>query len=146
MAADLKLAVCESCTGGWIAKLLTDAPGSSSWFDLGIVAYSNQAKLDLLGVRQETLDAEGAVSQAAVVEMVNGLMARPSASAALAVSGISGPGGGTASKPVGTVQMAFAYRRHTRPTAQFLFAGDRDAIRRHTVLSALQLINDSLAL
>jgi nicotinamide-nucleotide amidase len=132
--------VAESCTGGWISKLLTDAPGSSSWFDRCIVAYGNEAKTELLGVRQTLLDNHGAVSRSAVVEMVRGLQARTTASVTLAVSGISGPSGGTPEKPVGTVHLAIATRDGTILPAQFRFHGDRDAIRRQTVDAALRLI------
>jgi nicotinamide-nucleotide amidase len=132
--------VAESCTGGWISKLLTDAPGSSSWFDRCIVAYSNQAKIELLGLQQTLLDAEGAVSRSAVEAMVRALQARTSASVALAVSGISGPSGGTPEKPVGTVHLAIAIRGGSILPAQFRFHGDRDAVRRQSVDAALRLI------
>lgn len=131
------LATAESCTGGWIAKTLTDVAGSSAWFDCGITAYSYEAKEALLGVRPGTLLEHGAVSEACVLEMVSGALTHSGASIAVAVTGIAGPGGGTADKPVGTVWIAWK-RRGGYPTMErFHFDGDRDAVRRHTVLAAL---------
>ena len=97
-----RLAAAESCTGGWIAKVLTDVAGSSQWFDGGVVAYSNAAKTALLGVSSDVLAAHGAVSEETVRAMAEGARSRFSADLAVAVSGIAGPGGGTADKPVGT--------------------------------------------
>lgn len=131
------LATAESCTGGWIGKTLTDVAGSSSWFDCGITAYSYEAKEALLGVRPETLLRHGAVSEATVLEMVSGALTHSGASVAVAVTGIAGPAGGTHDKPVGTVWVAWK-RRGGYPTMQlFAFDGDRDAVRRHTVMAAL---------
>ena len=100
----------ESCTGGWIAKTLTDIAGSSSWFECGIVAYSYEAKEALLGVRPETLEHHGAVSRETVIEMVSGALARYGATVAVAVTGIAGPSGGTPDKPVGTVWIGWKRR------------------------------------
>ncbi|MCG7948109.1 MAG: CinA family protein, partial [Candidatus Thiodiazotropha taylori] len=97
------LVVAESCTGGWVAKVLTDLPGSSDWFDRGYVSYSNQAKQSMLGVSAETLARFGAVSLQTVAEMTRGALQQSGADLALAVSGIAGPGGGSQEKPVGTV-------------------------------------------
>src|SRR5678810_547522 len=97
------LVTAESCTGGWIAKAVTDIPGSSDWFDCGLAAYSYEAKQALLGVRPETLERHGAVSRETVLEMVSGALVHSGASLAVAVTGIAGPGGGTSDKPVGTV-------------------------------------------
>lgn len=131
------LATAESCTGGWIGKTLTDVAGSSAWFDCGITAYSYEAKETLLGVRPGTLLEHGAVSEATVLEMVSGALTHSGASVAVAVTGIAGPGGSTADKPVGTVWIAWK-RRGGYPTMQrFQFDGDRDAVRRHSVLAAL---------
>ena len=99
----LMLVTAESCTGGFIAKVLTDLPGSSAWFDAGVVTYSYEAKEALLGVNPRTLERTGAVSEETVLEMVSGALARFGAGAAVAVTGIAGPGGGTEGKPVGTV-------------------------------------------
>ena len=103
------LAVAESCTGGWVAKCITDIAGSSQWFDRGFVTYTNAAKETMLGVQAATLDTAGAVSEATVREMVQGALANSRADWALAISGIAGPGGGVPGKPVGTV--CFAWRR-----------------------------------
>jgi nicotinamide-nucleotide amidase len=131
------LVTAESCTGGWIAKVLTDIPGCSDWFDCGIAAYSYEAKQALLGVRAETLMEHGAVSQETCVEMVSGALIHAGASIAVAVTGIAGPSGGTAEKPVGTVWIGWK-RRGGYPEARvFHFEGDRDAVRRQTVANAL---------
>jgi len=132
------LVTAESCTGGWIAKAVTDIPGSSDWFDCGLAAYSYEAKQALLGVRPETLERHGAVSRETVLEMVSGALVHSGASLAVAVTGIAGPGGGTADKPVGTVWLAWK-RRGGYPKAEcHRFDGDRDAVRRQTVDAALR--------
>ena len=136
-ARHLMLATAESCTGGWIAKTITDIPGCSAWFDCGMAAYSYEAKQALLGVRPETLTEHGAVSRETVMEMVSGALVTSGASIAVAVTGIAGPGGGTADKPVGTVWIGWK-RRGGYPRAElFYFKGNRDAVRRQTVASAL---------
>lgn len=134
------LAVAESCTGGWIAKSLTDVAGSSAWFGYGIVSYSNAAKRRLLNVRETTLETWGAVSEQVVREMADGVRVLASADYAIAVSGIAGPGGGSAEKPVGTVWCAWASAGETRAQMQ-RFSGDRDGIREKTVLWALREFN-----
>ncbi|MCF7220960.1 CinA family protein [Marilutibacter chinensis] len=132
-----RLVSAESCTGGWIAKSLTDIPGASDWFECGMTAYSYEAKQALLGVQPHTLEQHGAVSRETVMEMVSGALVHSGATAAVAVTGIAGPGGGTEDKPVGTVWIAWK-RRGGYPTAVvFHFDGDRDAIRRQTVAAAL---------
>ena len=134
----LFVSTAESCTGGWIAKTLTDLPGSSGWFDCGMVAYSYEAKQSMLGVRAQTIEQEGAVSRQTAIEMVSGALVHSAASLAVAVTGIAGPGGGTADKPVGTVWIGWK-RRGGYPKAQvFHFAGDREAVRRQTIAAALQ--------
>lgn len=131
------LVTAESCTGGWIAKAVTDVPGSSSWFDCGMAAYSYEAKQAMLGVNPLTLEVHGAVSRECVVEMVSGALVHSGASVAVAVTGIAGPTGGTDDKPVGTVWIAWK-RRGGYPIAEkFGFDGDRDAVRRQTVAAAL---------
>jgi len=129
----LRLAVAESCTGGWLAKVLTDLPGSSDWFDRGYVTYSNAAKQAMLGVREETLIAHGAVSPETVAEMVGGVLRESGADLALAVSGIAGPGGGSESKPVGTVCFAWQRRGGDPQVSRERFDGDREAVRRQSV-------------
>jgi len=131
------LVTAESCTGGWIAKTITDVGGSSAWFDCGLAAYSYEAKQALLGVRAETLVRHGAVSAETVVEMVSGALIHSGASIAVAVTGIAGPGGGTVEKPVGTVWIAWKRRGGYPRTQIFHFAGDRDSVRRQTVAAAL---------
>ncbi|HEY0662454.1 MAG TPA: nicotinamide-nucleotide amidohydrolase family protein [Lysobacter sp.] len=131
------LVTAESCTGGWIAKTLTDIAGSSAWFECGIAAYSYESKQGLLGVRAETLEHFGAVSRETVIEMVSGALVHSGASLAVAVTGIAGPSGGTPDKPVGTVWIAWK-RRGGYPMAEiFHFQGDREAVRRQTVSAAL---------
>jgi nicotinamide-nucleotide amidase len=128
----------ESCTGGWIAKVLTDIPGSSTWFECGVVAYSYEAKEALLGVQPQTIERTGAVSQETVVEMVSGALARYGASVAVAVTGIAGPGGATPGKPVGTVWIGWKRRGGYSRAELFHFEGDREAVRRQTVGAALE--------
>jgi nicotinamide-nucleotide amidase len=128
----------ESCTGGWIAKTITDIPGCSDWFDCGLAAYSYEAKQALLGVRPETLMQYGAVSRETVLEMVSGALITSGASLAVAVTGIAGPTGGMPGKPVGEVWIGWK-RRGGYPRAEvFHFEGDREAVRRQTVAVALQ--------
>jgi len=131
------LVTAESCTGGWIAKTLTDIPGSSAWFEAGLVAYSYEAKEALLGVNPHTLERAGAVSQETVIEMVSGALARYGASVAVAVTGIAGPGGATPGKPVGTVWIGWKRRGGYARAGQFHFDGDRETVRRQTVAAAL---------
>jgi nicotinamide-nucleotide amidase len=133
----LMLVTAESCTGGWIAKTLTDLPGSSAWFEAGAVAYSYEAKEALLGVNPRTLERFGAVSEETALEMVSGALARFGAGVAVAVTGIAGPSGGTPDKPVGTVWIAWKRRGGYAHARLFHFAGDREAVRRHTVAAAL---------
>jgi len=136
-AAHQMLASAESCTGGWIAKTMTDIAGSSHWFDCGMVAYSYEAKQALLGVQPQTLETHGAVSRETAIEMVSGALVHSGASLAVAVTGIAGPGGGSADKPVGTVWIAWKRRGDYARAECFHFTGDRDSVRRHTVAAAL---------
>lgn len=137
-AEHLSLVTAESCTGGWIAKTVTDVPGCSAWFECGIAAYSYEAKQALLGVRPETLHGCGAVSRETVLEMVSGALIHAGATVSVAVTGIAGPSGGTEDKPVGTVWLAWK-RRGGYPRAELhQFNGDREAIRRQTVEVALR--------
>jgi len=140
----LMLVTAESCTGGFIAKVLTDLPGSSAWFDAGVVTYSYEAKEALLGVNPRTLERTGAVSEETVLEMVSGALARFGAGAAVAVTGIAGPGGGTEGKPVGTVWIGWKRRGGYAHAKVFHFDGDRDAIRRQTVAAALSGLGQEL--
>ncbi|ENO80776.1 damage inducible protein CinA [Thauera sp. 27] len=133
-----RLATAESCTGGWIAEAVTAIGGSSAWFDRGFVTYSNEAKIDMLGVSAHTLATQGAVSEATVREMAAGALDRSIATVAVAVSGIAGPSGGSPAKPVGTVCIGWALRAGEQSALTLHFAGDRSAVRRQTVIRALQ--------
>jgi nicotinamide-nucleotide amidase len=140
-----RLVTAESCTGGWIAKTLTDIPGSSEWFECGMAADSYEAKQAMLGVQASTLEEHGAVSRETAIEMVSGALVHSGGSLAVAVTGIAGPGGGTEDKPVGTVWIAWK-RRGGYPTALvFHFDGDREAVRRQTVAAALHGLLDLAA-
>ncbi|MEO6065363.1 MAG: CinA family protein [Lysobacterales bacterium] len=138
------LVTAESCTGGWIAKTITDVGGSSAWFDCGLAAYSYEAKQALLGVRSETLLKHGAVSEETVLEMVSGALVHSGASISVAVTGIAGPGGGTPDKPVGTVWVGWKRRGGYPRTQLFHFDGDREAVRRQTVAAALLGLEQAL--
>ena len=134
------LAVAESCTGGWVAKCLTDIAGSSQWFDRGFVTYSNDAKQAMLGVSRATLDTAGAVSEQTVREMAAGTLENSKASVALAISGIAGPGGAMPGKPVGTVCFAWGVAGGELRVETRHFEGDREAVRRQSVSHALQVL------
>lgn len=134
----LRLAVAESCTGGWVAAALTALPGSSDWFDRGYVTYSNAAKQQMLGVSQITLEAYGAVSEQTVAEMVDGVIQQGNCDLALAISGIAGPTGGSAEKPVGTVCFAWRFRQEPVITTRLHFDGDRQQVRVQAVIHALE--------
>jgi nicotinamide-nucleotide amidase len=131
------LATAESCTGGLIAKLLTDIPGSSVWFERGLVTYSNRAKQQLLAVPGETLETFGAVSAPTALAMAKGLLAAAPVQWTVAVTGIAGPDGGTAEKPVGTVWIGWAGAGAAPSASRFRFAGGRDAVRRASAAAAL---------
>lgn len=134
----LQLATAESCTGGWVCKAITDIAGSSQWFQGGLVTYANSMKMALLGVTGMSLQQHGAVSEAVAREMLLGLMASLDADVGLAITGIAGPDGGTAEKPVGTVWFAWMRRGAPLETVCEQFPGGREAVRRQAVLFALQ--------
>lgn len=137
------LATAESCTGGWLAKAVTDIAGSSRWFDRGFVTYSNAAKVEQLGVSESVLVQEGAVSETTVREMAQGALVRSQAHIAVAISGIAGPDGGSPDKPVGTVWMAWATVVPAAVVTRLArFEGGRDAVRRAAVVAALEGIID----
>ena len=141
LSAGWRIVTVESCTAGWIAKALTDVPGSSQWFDSGYVTYSDTAKMRDVGVSERTLAGHGAVSEATAREMARGAL-RTGTELALAVTGIAGPDGGTAEKPVGTVWLAVASLAEGGPAEVCEcrhFAGDRDQVRRQSVEHALRL-------
>jgi nicotinamide-nucleotide amidase len=133
------LVTAESCTGGWVAKVLTDRPGSSAYVLGGLVTYSNEAKQKVLGVAEKTLEVHGAVSAPVVEEMVAGALARTGADVAVAISGVAGPGGGSEHKPVGTVWFAWGDSGRIEASLQH-FQGDRDAVRRQAVGFALRAV------
>jgi nicotinamide-nucleotide amidase len=135
---NLSVATAESCTGGWVASAITAIAGSSQWFERGFVTYSNAAKIEMLGVDADTLNHEGAVSEAVAVAMAAGALARSHASVALAITGIAGPAGGSPGKPVGTVCFAWC-RVGDAPVGETCrFAGDRQQVRQQAVRHALQ--------
>lgn len=144
-ARGIMLATAESCTGGLIGACLTGVAGSSATVERGFVTYSNQSKIDLLGVPAPLLDRHGAVSEAVARAMAEGALARAPVELAIAVTGIAGPGGGSADKPVGLVHIAAVRRgRPTLHVAQ-VFSGDRDAIRHAAAAAALNLARAALA-
>lgn len=127
----------ESCTGGLVAAAITEVAGSSAWFDQGVVSYANTAKAQLLGVEPAMLDEYGAVSEKVVLAMAAGARAASGADIAVAISGVAGPGGGSDSKPVGTVWVAWAMDIHAAQASVFTFDGDRAAVREAALLEAL---------
>ena len=143
VASNLTVAAAESCTGGWIAKALTDVAGSSAWFAYGVVTYSNRAKQHLLGVSSATLERYGAVSERCVQEMANGVLRMSRAQVAVAVSGIAGPDGGSDDKPVGTVWFAYSWPGE-RVAERMRFEGDRDGVRRAAVAHALVRLSEGI--
>jgi nicotinamide-nucleotide amidase len=146
-AAGKVVSTAESCTGGWIAKAITDIAGSSAVFNYGLVSYSNGAKESLLGVHNEVLEKHGAVSEATVAEMAAGALNLSGADLAVAVSGVAGPSGGSKDKPVGTVWFAWAVRDGSRVKSTSCcehFSGDRELVRELTVVHALQGIRERI--
>lgn len=141
---DYLLVTAESCTGGWVAQVVTSVAGSSFWYDRGFVTYSNLAKQEMIGVSPATLEAHGAVSEEVVREMVAGALSRSVAQVGLAISGIAGPAGGTPAKPVGTVCLAWALKGSDPRTRATHFAGDREMVRRQAVMAGLQGILEVL--
>ena len=142
----MRVAAVESCTGGYVAKLLTDVAGSSHWFDCGYVTYSNSAKQRDVGVHPQTLLRHGAVSEAVVREMAEGALLRGTADLAISISGVAGPDGGTGRNPVGSVWFALARRQGdgiTSDAQHQQFRGDRDAVRRQSAATALRWLLDS---
>ena len=143
-AKGLMLATAESCTGGWVAQAVTAIAGSSEWFERGFVTYSNAAKQDMLGVTPETLATHGAVSEQTAREMAAGALAHSHAQVALAITGIAGPTGGTPDKPVGMVCFAWAGPGAAERSVTKHFNGDRDSVRRQSVIFALQGVLECL--
>lgn len=138
MARGERVAFAESCTGGLLAKLATDLAGSSAWFERSLVTYSNDAKHELLGVPRAVFETDGAVSEACVKAMVEGLMQRSPADWGVAVTGIAGPGGGSPGRPIGTVWIAWARRAELAQSQCQVFGGDRCAVRTQSALAAVR--------
>lgn len=138
-----KIVTAESCTGGLIAKSLTDKMGSSAVFDRGYITYSNQSKIDLLGVKTETLAARGAVSKEVAREMAIGAL-KQSGDLAISVTGIAGPDGGSADKPVGLVFIGFVQKNYEPLVFQNNFTGTRDEVRNAAMQAAFQIILDNV--
>src|SRR6266566_6346548 len=134
----LTLTIAESCTGGWVAQTVTSVPGSSDWFDRGFVTYTDLSKHELLGVTLETLSRHGAVSEQTARAMAEGALVFSHAQVALAVTGIAGPAGGTAAKPVGSVWVAWALINRDTISISHVFTGNREAIRRQAVTAAIE--------
>lgn len=149
LATGQRLMTVESCTGGWVAQVLTSVPGSSQWFERGLVTYSNRAKTDLAGVNPTLLEQFGAVSEEVAAAMARGGLARSRANLSLAITGIAGPGGGSTEKPVGTVWFAWAGFPGTDDnepeTSHRRFIGNREAVRRKSVQYALEGVLERLA-
>lgn len=141
----VKLVTAESCTGGWLAQAITSVPGSSLWFDRGFVTYSNEAKIDMLGVAAATLTQHGAVSEAVAREMAQGAIRQSQAHLSVAITGVAGPDGGTADKPVGLVWFAFGQKRGYVEAVRQQLTGDRAAIRARSVLFALDGLRQRLS-
>jgi len=134
----MKMVTAESCTGGGIAQIITEIPGSSAWFDSGFVTYSNKAKIRTLQVKQFTLDKYGAISEEVAVEMVKGALNITDGDLAIAVTGVAGPDGGTVQKPVGTVYIAWKRRNAVAYCCKQFFSGNRHQIRKQTIEYAIK--------
>ena len=137
-AAGLRVATAESCTGGGVAEAITRLPGSSAWFQGGVVAYANDVKVALLGVHPRTLSTHGAVSEAVATEMARGAAIKTRADLGVGVTGIAGPGGASPGKPLGTVWIAWSRVGGGVHTRLKRFEGDREAVRRQAVEAALE--------
>ena len=142
---DIMISTAESCTGGGLAEVITRVSGSSKWFDRGFVTYSNQAKMDMLGVHASTLDQHGAVSEQTAEEMATGALNHSLADIAVSITGVAGPTGGSPDKPVGTVCLAWANRQNHLQSTRVLFDGDRISIREQSALMAMQGIIELLS-
>lgn len=140
--AGLRVATAESCTGGLVAGFLTEVPGSSDVLERGYVTYANRAKVEMLGVREDSLARFGAVSEVVAREMAEGALERGGVDLAVAITGIAGPGGGTPEKPVGLVHFACARRGFPTRHERRVFRGDRRAVRLQAVALALDLLEE----
>jgi len=145
LEARVMITTAESCTGGWVAVVLTSIAGSSKWFERGFVTYSNLSKQELLGVSGETLVQHGAVSEQTVCEMAQGALQHSHAHLGVAISGIAGPGGATQDKPVGTVCLAWAAAGKVTRSVTEQYSGNREEIRKQAVVAALNGVLGMLA-
>ena len=145
LARGWMVATAESCTGGWVAQLLTSLPGSSAWYERGFITYANAAKTEMLGVPVATLETFGAVSEETACVMATGALAHSHAQASLAITGIAGPGGGTPQKPVGMVCYGWAFTDGTVISSNCRLSGDREEIRSRAVAAALRGLIDLIA-
>jgi len=139
-ARGIMLVTAESCTGGWLAQIITAVPGSSKWFDRGFVTYSNASKQEMLGVPASILQEYGAVSEACVKAMAAGAIAHANSDLAVSISGIAGPGGATPDKPVGTVWVGWTWCSEKPQARVFHFEGDRQRVREQAVHAALDIL------
>ena len=139
------VATAESCTGGWVGQLLTSLAGSSAWYERGFITYSNAAKTEMLGVRADTLENHGAVSEETACAMATGALTHSHTQASLAITGIAGPGGGTPQKPVGMVCYGWAFTDGTVISSNCRLSGDREEIRSRAVAAALRGLIDLIA-
>jgi nicotinamide-nucleotide amidase len=140
----LKLATAESCTGGGLSYWLTSVPQSSLWFDRGYVTYSNQAKTDMLDVKENVLEHYGAVSEETALAMAEGILLHSEADLGVAITGIAGPDGGTLDKPVGTVWIGISGKNFQTFAKRHVFTGDRQAIRLASMIMSLQMLLESI--
>lgn len=140
----LKLATVESCTGGGLSYVFTNLPGSSNWFELGLITYSNEAKIQLVGVDEKTIANFGAVSEQTAIQMVDGLLAKYSVDIGISVTGIAGPDGGSEEKPIGTVWIAWKIKGKNTITNVYHFQGDRKSIREQSILAAIKGLSSIL--
>ncbi len=140
----LVMATAESCTGGGVSTAITDIAGSSAWFDRAFVTYSNEAKMEMLGVKKSTLIEHGAVSEPTVIEMVHGAIKHSNANVAVSISGIAGPSGGTKEKPVGTVCFAWAIDNKWEKVETFQLDGDRSQVRKQAIEIAQKVLCEHL--
>ena len=140
---NITIATAESCTGGMLGKLITSIPGASSIYGFGFITYANEAKNRILGVKNETLLSYGAVSEQTALEMASGALEKSGADIAVSITGIAGPGGGTAEKPVGLVYIAIADKKE-KEFRRLLLTGDRETIRQKACEQVLELINSKI--
>ena len=133
----------ESCTGGWVGKVFTGIPGSSNWYGFGFITYSNRAKLKVLGVKKNSLNTDGAVSESVVKEMAIGAIEKTGSDYAISISGIAGPTGGTEDKPVGTVCFGIGSKNKLNSFTKH-FKGNRDEVRKQSVFFALNELSKCL--